>query len=556
MKGISKLFMAVLALSVVLAACSGGGGGGGGGTATGTFVKTLAPGASTSSQTGPFNTNPYRRAMHIYRANDIKGSGYIQSISLRRAALLPAAVSCPNTSIRLGHTSKTEFDGVDNTFAGYVNEGRGSLVPVINNATVTIPAGANGDYYTVNFATPFYYNDVDNLVVDIERTTACTPSDVSNATEIALAYYAQLYSSSSPLTGTRYTWYQHMKFNFIGGNNTAISHDKTADTGNTSMVPGDTGHTQMLVFSTDINGSGRITGMAIKPMSTTIASVITGMTVRITHLPTSVTELTTNFANNFHGNTPVVVTQNLSYTIPAGQSSPVWIPFNNADFVYDGSSNLLIDLIATTTAAYSVAYTEVPGYRVLDSDSLTSSTGTLWQRAFEPVFRFAGGTMDVISGSTAGTFVFDSTASGRQFLLRAAELGTAGSISKLACRLAAPSLNLSYPNFTVTLAHTTQNVLVADDATNISGGVVVYNGTFTVPADLLEGDWVEIPFNSSFNYNGVDNLVVQTTTGAGSNVNSCRISDWDATWFADRLKTTGGGAPLDYRGNFRFWVNK
>jgi hypothetical protein len=321
------------------------------------------------------------------------------------------------------------------------------------------------------------------------------------------------------------------------------------------MTPGDTGHTQMLILSSDINGRGRITGMAIKPRSIANAAVITGMTVKIAHIPASTTELSTSFNNNFQGNTPVTVTQNISYSIPAGQSSPIWIPFINSDFVYDGTSNLLIDIIATVTSgAYSVAYAQVPAYRVIDANNLVTDTGTQWQRAFEPVFRFAGGTMDVIGSNDANASVFGSLG-GRQFLLRAAELGASGSINKLACRARGATTAISYPNFTVTLAHTAQNALVPTDAANIAGGTAVYNGTFTMPASLLEGDWIEIPFTTPFSYNGIDNLVVQTTTGSAA-VQNCQISGPDATWFADRWKATGGGSPLDSRGNFRFWVDR
>ena len=128
---------------------SGGGGGGGGSTslADGTFEKYFAPDSSFGSQGGPFNINAYRRYMHIYHASDINGSGYIESIAFRLNAVLGADVTCPNTTIRLGHTSRTEFDGVDNNFASYVEEGKGSLITLVDDTTVTIPAGSNGDYY-------------------------------------------------------------------------------------------------------------------------------------------------------------------------------------------------------------------------------------------------------------------------------------------------------------------------------------------------------------------------------------------------------------------------
>jgi hypothetical protein len=174
-------FSFILSLVVFMSiGCGGGSSGGGGGgdssgttpLADGTFEKYFAPDSSFLSQTGPFNTSDYRHAMHIYHSSDIKGSGYIESIAFRLNTVLGADVTCPNTTIRLGHTSKTEFDGVDDNFASYVEEGKGSLVTLVDDTTVTMPAGLNGDYYILTLDSPFYYNGIDNLVVDVERTTA------------------------------------------------------------------------------------------------------------------------------------------------------------------------------------------------------------------------------------------------------------------------------------------------------------------------------------------------------------------------------------------------
>jgi hypothetical protein len=214
--------------------------------------------------------------------------------------------------------------------------------------------------------------------------------------------------------------------------------------------------------------------------------------------------------------------------------------------------------IEVTTASTLTFWTvdRIVGRRLFAAVGSATGTVDVDGFAYHTVFRFYGGTMDVIGANSSAAAVFGTSASGRQFLLRAAELGTSGSIGKLACRLSVSSTAASYPNFTVTLAHTTQTALVATDATNVAGGTTVYNATFNIPAGLLAGDWVEIPFSTPFSYNGVDNLVVQTTTDAGSSLHTCQVMGPDATRFLDRWKATGGGAPLDFRGTFRFWVNK
>ena len=82
---------------------------------------------------------------------------------------------------------------------------------------------------------------------------------------------------------------------------------------------------------------------------------------------------------------------------------------------------------------------------------------------------------------------------------------------------------------------------------------MVYNKTFTMPAGLKDGDWIEIPFSAPFTYNGADNLVIQTTTSdSGTAVNYVQATA-DPARYADCTKAAGS-APGDYRGVFRFWV--
>ena len=162
-KNLLLLFTILSAL--VLGACGGGGGAvpipvpdpdpdpvGGGGLVTAEFTKTIAADVSTGGTIAPFNTSDYRRSMFLYRASDVKGSGKLTSISLRLNQDLVTAASCPNTTIRIGHTSLPEFDGVDNNFASYVEEGKGSLITGVNDTTVNIPTGVDGDYFKIGRA--------------------------------------------------------------------------------------------------------------------------------------------------------------------------------------------------------------------------------------------------------------------------------------------------------------------------------------------------------------------------------------------------------------------
>jgi len=560
--------------AVVLSAC-GGGGGGGGATpapaplATGTFIRIFGPAASDGIA-APFATGPVGDIKHqmLYTAAEIGGAGRITALRFKYFFSAATGVTCPNTTIRLGHTSLSALTA---TFGTNVNQGSGSQRKVLDNTTVTLPAGAAGAFFEIAFATPFEYNGIDNLVVEVERTTACSGQVFTafvnaggNRSAISFAIdtvqgTAQHNQTTASVVDTTHLLQQ---FVFSGGDD-LVRYPTNSIGFSAPFTPVTTfRHAQMLHRATDINGSGPITGIAL--ITTEAPTDAAAYTVNIKLGHTSLAALTDTFANNFNSGSPVSAATAATFNVPAGvpAGTPIWLPLTGV-FDYNGTDNLIVDIEVTTasTATDLAVDTFTNAGRVVFA-AVGSATGAVQAGAFYTVFRFNGGTMDVIGANSASTGVFGgvfgSSARGFQFLLRAAELGSSGAIDKLACRLGvSSSAAASYPNFTVTLAHTTQTALVADDATNVAGGTTVYSGTFNMPAGLLVGDWVEIPFSTPFIYNGVDNLVVQTTTGPGPSNQFCQIAGLDAIRFPDRFKSTGALlVPLDFRGTFRFWVNK
>ncbi|MFH0977193.1 MAG: hypothetical protein V1874_15545 [Spirochaetota bacterium] len=560
MNKLFKLFAITLATAFLFTACGGGSSSdsGPGATPAGTFTK-IASNVS-SNYAGSFNqSSVYAHWQSLYKASGstnsaINASGKITGIAIQYHTGLGTNVTCTNLTIKLGHTS---LSAVTDTFANNVSNGKGGQTTVLSNGTVTFPADAAGTWHNITFTTPFDYNGVDNLIVEFERTAACS-GDVYDGIQGGLVDDSTLWSyTSGNTTGSVEKWVHNAKFTFAGGDNNIICADSDGDNGN-SIAPGETGRTQMLILASDINGSGMITGMAIRPSTTTASSDITELSVKIAHLPSSTTTLTSNqFSVNYGGVTPVTVTQNLAYHIPAGSTSAVWIPFNIGSFTYDGTSNLLIDISCTSSASYAVDYEDISTDRTLLAATLNATNGSLMDRGFEPVFRFYGGTMDVIDKYDGDATVFGNSSGGYQFILRAAELGTSGSITRLAFRLSSSSgsVPIAYPDFTVILAHTTQNSLVADDATNVAGGTTVFNNTFNLSANLLGGDWIEIPLSTPFYYNGTDNLVIQTKTSGGTSAKWCQITNGNPRFFACE-KATGGSVLNNSRGVFKFWVSK
>lgn len=563
------LLLAVAVITITGSCGSGGGGGGNsggenssesgsGGTtplATGTFTKTVKLFGTDTNYGNLFNTNISNRYQMLYRAQEINGAGYITSISFQYEAGIAAAVNCPNETIKMGHTNLT---GLTATFAANVQIGQGSLVTVLNDAGINIPAGNAGEYFNITLAQPFYYNGVDNLAVEISRTSACSGSVVVDADIASTSYNALNYNGSDAAgaTGSLFTYLANTRFTFVGGDNAPFAVGGASNqipfTSNAIMQ-----RVQNLYLAGDINGSGPITGVGMEIGALTTAQTYT-VTLKLGHA--TVNTLAANYDANYSG-LPTTVANAVTFTVPEGvpAGSYVWIPVTGS-FNYNGTDNLLLEIIVSSATGgmyYTFHNHNIANVRLIYGPNDASNITTITTVIQHAKFRFNGGTMDVIGPNNAGTTVFSNTANGRQFLLRSAELGTSGPVNKLACRFeSVSSTAASYPNFTITLAHTTQTALVATDAANVAGGITVYNGTFNIPAGLLMGDWVEIPFSTPFSYNGVDNLVVQTTTGAGSLNQMCQISGPDATWFLGRRKAMGGIAPVDYRGTFRFWIAK
>jgi hypothetical protein len=163
---------------------------------------------------------------------------------------------------------------------------------------------------------------------------------------------------------------------------------------------------------------------------------------------------------------------------------------------------------------------------------------------YDTYFRFNGGTMNILNGGSTGEAAyFDSSNNGRaQYLLLASELGTSGNITSFACRINnSNAVALNYTNTMVILAHTANKSLSTTFATNVAGGVTVFSNTYTMPGNILEGDYFKIPFSTPFAYNGRDNLVVSIQSNAdaaGLTGVNCKLAT-DAVRFADqRLATT------------------
>jgi hypothetical protein len=147
------LNLAVMASVLALAACGGGGGGGdhggGGGLASGTFTRTFNAAAGAVPELFGDGIFGDMTVQWLHTSAEVGASGRITKLRFTNDAG-SGVVTCPNTTLRLGHTN---LASLTTTYASNFNVG--TPVIVLNNTTLTIPAGAAGTWFEVAMATPF-----------------------------------------------------------------------------------------------------------------------------------------------------------------------------------------------------------------------------------------------------------------------------------------------------------------------------------------------------------------------------------------------------------------
>lgn len=532
--------LGLLALNVV--GCGSGGGGGNGDEGPPVepirFTKTVVMPVSGGDWDGLFVASAgTRRYEALVRARDTRGAGPLKSIAFRFGEP-SSGNSCPNATIKLTHRPVSAT--LSTTFANNVSPGSGAPVTVFGPATLTIPSGASGDFFTIPLSGEFNYNGVENLIVDIE-TDACTANTSLNAQAASPAYTALIWNMSDRTAATGATWNSlaDMKFNFSGGGNYVQSPGSLGSNVYPFESYGSGAKTQVLYLRDEIDGAGPITGIAFPVAAVTTAQTHT-VTVKLGH--STLGALTDTFANNFNSGTPVTMANALTFAIPAGVpvDGYIWVPLPDGAFVYNGTDNLIVEISASSASAATSIRTHQDGVsqrRLVATPSAT--TGSLDSIVNDIQFRFAGGTLDVLTPSamTLGaldSFPFMDTNGKRQYLYRAAELGSPGTITKFACRIAPSAGDVAETGFayTVKLGHATAATLDATFANNSTSAVTVFSGNFDLPA-VAAGDWVEIPFTTPFAYNGRDNLVLEISGTGGA-----------AGGFACASDNTAGSATL------------
>lgn len=521
--------LAVMAASVfALVACGGGGGGGdhGGGLGSGTFTRTFSPASNGGNQV-PFGIGTFGdvTSQGLYTPAEVGASGRITMLRFQNMLANTGPITCPNTTIRLGHSNLAALTA---TFASNLNVG--SPVVVLSNATVNVPATAT-TWFDIPLTTPFDYNGVDNLVVQVDRTTVCqgtaaifgVNSTTSSAGRRAFSGATDTTAGTAQndtTTGVVDSVLPWMRFVFTGGDN-KLEFGGTNIAANSNSFPWSANkRTQHLYLASEINGSGPITGIAFQAnFQNTVAATYT-YTIRLGH--TTLTQLGTSFAGNFAGSPTTVANAVTGFTIPAGilPGEWFWVPIPDGIFTYNGTDNLIVEVSvpAGTTFNYVRMFPGVAGRRLFNNSDAAAATGTVDDNHYHIALRFNGASMNVIEPNLIGYQVpFSPTVAltFAQFLYGNHAMGTGGAINRVGFRLNADNASpVVFTGAAITLGHTTLADLTTTPGSNIDNPIQVFSGNITIPGGLKAGDWVDIPV-SGFAYDPKKNLIVQVLAGTG-----------------------------------------
>ena len=503
-----------------------------------TFTKTVDMGGASYS--GLLSTNAYAHYQYLYLASNINGSGMITGLAIKYNSAVATAVTCPNATINLSHSN---LANLTNTFASNLGTGQGGQTTVLNNATMTFPAGAAGSWQTISLATPFNYNGKDNLIVDVVLTSACSgtvPDNVNTGWPYTAVNFTFTNGSATGLTDT---WAANGRLVFAGGDDAVIPAAGAAINSGTPFTntPGACRKMQIVYPASEINGTGPITGIGFPVGGATTAQDYT-VSVKFGHSTLTSFTAPGTFSANFNVGAPVTMANAISFKVPAGipTAGYLWIPVPDGAFSYNGTDSLIVEVDVSASAGVTTWMARNTGIDRMTCGLSGSNSALVAQSwSFNIKLRFNGGTMDVMANEvTDSSQVLGGMAPGGQIqsLYSSAELGTGGTITSVSVRLRDDSVATALTNYKLYIGNTAKTIYnIADSyASNMDENALVFSGTLNVPAGLKAGDWVTIPLSTSFTYNPTKNLSVLFTTDVGSDGNNRVRLGYSATQYPIR----------------------
>lgn len=482
-------------------------------TPAGSFIQRVVLPGGSNDWSGPFYTSAARYQM-LAMASHIRSSGKIRAVGFSRLAATEE-VTCTGVTVRLGHTNRTDISSMQTTFASNLDQDRGTSEVVLENGTVVIPAGQADAYFEVPFTSSFQFNGEDNLVIDVTSTACTHPVELHahmiSATATAGENRLIWVFDGASATGNTWPSVADMELHFESGAKGVVAPPGSGITG--TDIPFNTGggRTHALYRAPELRGRGRITGLGMYLGSSLSAEALTTVTVRLAH--TTAEAVTTNLEANFTEQ-PTTVTNARALRLPSGfpARSLFWLPLDDIPFEYDGIRNLLVEYVIPKNLSFISISQQSPGGSALSQAYVDEGGGSsvLVSRP-ELQLRFGEPAADVVltnGASSSGEPALFEQSGRRQFLYLASELGGPREITALSVRAGGAFAPVSVGGLQLSLSHTDRRILATSFAANAPSPQVVYDGAFSIDPPGLAGDWIRLPLQRPFLYNGRDNLVL------------------------------------------------
>ncbi|MCK4265662.1 MAG: hypothetical protein KAX31_00150, partial [Thermoplasmata archaeon] len=300
-------------------------------------------------------------------------------------------------------------------------------------------------------------------------------------------------------------------------------------------------HVQYIYTPDQVGAEGVIRSIAFNRTDYTSTGTFNNFIISMAH--TSLDALTTTFAGNFDGYL-IEVFPNQTIVVDSSDSNS-WVKFDlNDNFTYDSSHNLLVDITWSGDSGTNIFMQRDPiaGRRIYNVTGTATATGTVDSSL--PVLKFTTDVVDnavVDNGNGPDSYPFNGSATyaKMQMLYNASELGGDGGITDvISFYKDSPGVS-TFPNLTINVAHTTVDNLTKNFTDNYVGSMtnVYFNSSFDFPD---WSGWIDFDINNTFNYNGVDNLLVEI------------VWNGTATFPGAELATFDGFAIPNF-GNRRLW---
>lgn len=279
------------------------------------------------------------RMQMLVRAADIQGAGPIRALTLYLGE--PTANSvCERLNVRLAHTTLASL-GTDLE----ANLAAATAQTVLATARHVLAAGARGDALRFEFDRPYHYNGADNLVIDLTAGPCSRPVSIL-AASAEPAYPASVIAARRegghampPCTDL-----PRLSLRFGGGVCTLRRERNPVS----EFVPfndfSQLRRVQVMYPADEINGAGRITGIALRVGQESRREQSFRFNLRIGH--SRRVALGPILADNFDAGPATLLADDAWLRVPEALSAGeyVWLPLHDGSFVYNGIDNLLLDI--------------------------------------------------------------------------------------------------------------------------------------------------------------------------------------------------------------------